>query len=214
MPGSYKPSGFPRGYEFTDNIWINWEPDTHLSYESIMAFYSGVAAGGNNYVHVSAMSVTLGDAAYYVRSTNGGLDWENGYPLYDGNGPSAVDIQVLADSNYAYVIFTNGSNNYVMYSSDYGENWSAWNDVIIYSGGIFEAVRIDSIMYLVRYTIDYHYTSCVYSNDHGLRWRTTRKCTISGTFLMNRFGETARYCRNLMARVRSVPRLWDGGILA
>jgi hypothetical protein len=125
IPGSYQPSGFPRGYEFTDNIWINWEPDTHLSYESIMAFYSGVAAGGNNYVHVSAMSVTLGDAAYYVRSTNGGLDWENGYPLYDGNGPSAVDIQVLADSNYAYVIFTNGSNNYVMYSSDYGENWSA-----------------------------------------------------------------------------------------
>jgi hypothetical protein len=80
--------------------------------------------------------------------------------LYEESGPNAVDIQVLADSNYAYVIFTNGSNNYVMYSSDYGENWR----------GIFEVVNMDSIMYIVRYALDYHITRCSYSSDRGLTW--------------------------------------------
>jgi len=135
-----------------------------------MAFYSGVAAGGNNYIHVSAMSEIFGGSAFYARSTNGGLDWEEGYLLYEEGGPSAVDIQVLADSNYAYVIFTNGGNNYVMRSTDYGENWSDWNDIIIGYGGIFEAVNMDSIMYIVRYALDYHITRCSYSTDRGLTW--------------------------------------------
>lgn len=129
--GDMGPSSQPLDFRKSTNNGATWSAPIRITRPGEEIRRANIVAEGNT-VHVfggQSGAGGYGTGIFYFRSTNGGLNWDNGVKLYaeaDGSARMAVD------GNTVHVAFgaklsTNsfGGRTHYMRSADNGANWSA-----------------------------------------------------------------------------------------
>lgn len=102
-------------YKRSTNGGLNWSADTRLTFDVSISKKPSLVVSGSN-VHITYEDVRNGDVEiYYLRSTNGGLNWEQLTRLTNSYGDSWKQ-SVSVSGSAVYVIWSDSRNgNYEIY---------------------------------------------------------------------------------------------------
>jgi len=129
--GDIGPSSQPLDFRKSTNNGASWSAPIRITRPGEEIRRANIIVSGNTVHAFGGQSGAggYGTGIFYFRSTNGGVTWDNGVPLYaeaDASARMAVD-GITVHVAFGAKLFSNsfGGRTYYMRSADNGTTWSA-----------------------------------------------------------------------------------------